>query len=110
MTMLVQPVSGSSKWSEINGSSDPPLMSVVVPVYKEARNVRSSSEPCRFSKASGITRSSSALIPRPTVAEIERNPSIGLLVFAVDSVNPTRPRPTFFNGASSMSTCTTRLS
>ena len=38
--MLVQPDSSSSDWHDARADGDAPLISVVVPVYKEERNIR----------------------------------------------------------------------
>jgi polyisoprenyl-phosphate glycosyltransferase len=89
MTMLVQPVSSSFEWARESGGSDVPLISVVVPVYKEEANIRpflARAEPVL--EKLGPYEILFCLDPSPDkteaviLAEIERNPRIGLLVFS----------------------------
>jgi glycosyltransferase involved in cell wall biosynthesis len=88
MTMLVQPVSSSSEWPD-RGSADAPLISVVVPVYKEERNIRPFLErTVPVLERLGTYEIVFALDPSPDATEavileeISRNPHIGLLVFS----------------------------
>src|SRR6476620_12646793 len=89
MTMPVQPVSRSSE--STNGSSvkDVPLISVVVPVYKEEQNIRPFLErTVPVLESIGTYEIIFALDPSPDntetviLKEIERNAHIGLLVFS----------------------------
>src|ERR1700730_9970661 len=89
MTMLVQPVSSSSEWAREGGSSETPLISVVVPVYKEETNIRPFLERAvPVLEGLGPYEVLFCLDPSPDqteaviLAEIERNPRIGLLVFS----------------------------
>jgi dolichol-phosphate mannosyltransferase len=87
MTMRVQPVLSSSEWTE--DSADTPLISVVVPVYKEERNIRPFLErTVPVLKKIGTYEIIFALDPSPDnteaviLDETARNPNIGLLVFS----------------------------
>jgi glycosyltransferase involved in cell wall biosynthesis len=89
MTMLVQPVSNSPEWAQEGNSSEAPLISVVVPVYKEETNIRPFLERAvPVLEGLGPYEILFCLDPSPdqtesvVLAEIERNPRIGLLVFS----------------------------
>jgi glycosyltransferase involved in cell wall biosynthesis len=88
MTMLAQPVTSSSECPQ-EASSQSPLISVVVPVYKEVANIRPF-----LARAESVLEKLGpyeilfCLDPSPDetesviLAEIGRNPRIGLLVFS----------------------------
>ncbi len=89
MKMLVSPVSRSSDGHDTCASETAPLISVVVPVYKEERNIR----PFLERTVPVLARLGSyeiifCLDPSPDLTEqiireeIARNPHIGLLVFS----------------------------
>jgi glycosyltransferase involved in cell wall biosynthesis len=89
MATLVLPVSSSSEGPDGGGAQEAPLVSVVVPVYKEERNIR----PFLARAVPVLERLGSyeivfCLDPSPDgteaaiLAEIEKNPRIGLLVFS----------------------------
>ena len=89
MTMLVQPVSSSSEWADGGSDTDTPLISVVVPVYKEERNIRPFLErTVPVLERLGTYEIIFALDPSPdnteavVLDEIAGNPHIGLLVFS----------------------------
>src|SRR5438094_3456504 len=91
MTMLVPPVSRSSDASETEAraSETAPLISVVVPVYKEERNIRPFLErTVPVLDRLGDYEIIFCLDPSPDRTEqiirdeIVRNPRIGLLVFS----------------------------
>jgi len=89
MTISVQPDSRPSASNETTSRRDPPLISVVVPVYKEEKNIR----PFLARAIPVLERLGSyeiifALDPSPDSTErvirdeITRNPNIGLVVFS----------------------------
>jgi glycosyltransferase involved in cell wall biosynthesis len=89
MTTLVLPVSSSSERPDGGGASEAPLVSVVVPVYKEERNIRPFLERAvPVLERLGSYEILFCLDPSPDgteaaiLAEIEKNPRIGLLVFS----------------------------
>jgi dolichol-phosphate mannosyltransferase len=89
MTMLAPQASNLSERSSVPGGSDAPLLSIVVPVYKEERSIRpflARAEPVL--DRIGTYEIIFCLDPSPDNTEavireeIERNPRIGLLVFS----------------------------
>jgi polyisoprenyl-phosphate glycosyltransferase len=89
MTMLVPPVSRSSDAPETRASETAPLISVVVPVYKEERNIRPFLErTVPVLDRLGDYEIIFCLDPSPDRTEqvlreeIARNPHIGLIVFS----------------------------
>jgi dolichol-phosphate mannosyltransferase len=89
MTTLARPVLGSSKRAKKSGGLDAPLISVIVPVYKEECNILPFLERVvPVLEQLGSYEIIFCLDPSPDgteaviMAEIERNPHIGLLVFS----------------------------
>lgn len=87
--MLVQPDSHAFERTGMNGHDDAPLISVVVPVYKEEANIRPFLErTIPVLERIGTYEILFCLDPSPDrtaeviSAEIARNPGIGLLVFS----------------------------
>jgi len=87
--MLEQPVSSSSETPEERSGSDAPLISVVVPVYREEWNIRPFLErTVRVLERLGTYEILFCLDPSPDnteqviLEEIHLNPNIGLLVFS----------------------------
>jgi polyisoprenyl-phosphate glycosyltransferase len=89
MMMRAQPVLSLSEGTNAAGAVDPPMISIVVPVYKEERNIRpflARAEPVL--ERIGAYEIIFCLDPSPDQTEtvireeIARNPRIGLLVFS----------------------------
>ena len=89
MKMLAQPDLSSSEQAEATSRSEPPLISVIVPVYKEENNIR----PFLARTVPALERLGAyeiifALDPSPDGTErvirdeIARNPNVGLMVFS----------------------------
>src|SRR6266536_1484233 len=89
MTKLVPPASSSLDLAEARGRRDSPMISVVVPVYKEERNIRPFLERAvPVLERLGTYEILFCLDPSPDKTEqairdeAAHNPRIGLLVFS----------------------------
>ena len=89
MKMLVQPDLSSSEQAEGTSRSEPPLISVIVPVYKEENNIRPFlARTVPVLERLGAYEIIFALDPSPDGTErvirdeIARNPNVGLMVFS----------------------------